>query len=342
LVAVSLTLAIGCAEWLLRGLAPDDPRVHFAEPSVYRFDDARIYAMRPGADGANSLGLRDHEFGAKENRIRVLALGDSFTYGHGVARNSAYPQLLERKLNRGSQRRFEVINAGVPGYNFDQAFALLPELLPLQPDWVLLIVEPKDLGGANVLYTIADGKLADVPAWHNWIYLQLWLRSSAPEFLRDTGWYRFALQRLTGSDPFGTLPSAELDTIVEWQIDKIGLMIEEMLALGREHDFELMIVNYPDRSALEHRGDYRHGTYFRGSAINVLGGAANRHIDRLRREIRDSDAHFVDGLEAFVARSGSPDETKSLYLPGDAHMSRIGNRLFAEVLAAELVAAMRH
>ncbi|MCX5713874.1 MAG: hypothetical protein NT033_03505 [Candidatus Omnitrophica bacterium] len=57
----------------------------------------------------NSLGLRDDEVTAKKG-IRVLSLGDSFTFGSGVNRGEMFVDILEKKLG------VEIINSGVPGF----------------------------------------------------------------------------------------------------------------------------------------------------------------------------------------------------------------------------------
>jgi acyl-CoA thioesterase-1 len=46
--------------------------------------------------------------------IRIVAFGDSNTYGYGVARKNAYPAKLERAL-RAKRYKAKVINAGING-----------------------------------------------------------------------------------------------------------------------------------------------------------------------------------------------------------------------------------
>ena len=74
----------------------------------------------------SSLGFRDREMAVDKPSgvFRILALGDSFTFGVGVEGNQAYPKVLETLLNRsgGLGRRVEVINAGfASGYAPDTA-----------------------------------------------------------------------------------------------------------------------------------------------------------------------------------------------------------------------------
>lgn len=68
----------------------------------------------------NSLGFRDREFTLNKSRdtIRILTLGDSFTYGWGVSQEDTWPKVLE-KLSRKefSNKKIEVLNLGIPGYD---------------------------------------------------------------------------------------------------------------------------------------------------------------------------------------------------------------------------------
>lgn len=95
--------------------------------------------------GINSLGFRDSEqvsIVKDENTFRILCIGDSITFGYPITLNrpeDAYPKILERPLNISSgTRKFEVINAGVPGYTSYQGLQYLRHhLLRYKPDLVI-------------------------------------------------------------------------------------------------------------------------------------------------------------------------------------------------------------
>lgn len=69
--------------------------------------------------------------------LRVLCMGDSWTYGVGAPKGEAYPDYLGRILGTG----YVVINEGRPGMNSSQLAARLPALLEKHhPDYVVVMV----------------------------------------------------------------------------------------------------------------------------------------------------------------------------------------------------------
>ena len=90
------------------------------------------------AIATNELGLRDspvREDGAR----RILAIGDSCTYGWGLAQSDAFPQVLHTLLHRRfGAERYRVINAGVPGFTSHHGLLYLRERgLDLRPEIVI-------------------------------------------------------------------------------------------------------------------------------------------------------------------------------------------------------------
>jgi lysophospholipase L1-like esterase len=99
----------------------------------------RLYNIRPYYLHTDSLGLRDTDE-LRPDAFRILAAGDSFTFGMYVHNQEAWPARLEETLNqRRLPRRVQVLNAGVPGYTLEDELAYLKEKgLALHPNLVIL------------------------------------------------------------------------------------------------------------------------------------------------------------------------------------------------------------
>jgi lysophospholipase L1-like esterase len=89
----------------------------------------------------NSQGLRDveHPLKKEDGSIRILGLGDSFTFGWGVKLEESYLKQLERRLTQETGRKAEAINAGVPGYGLNHYYIYLKHTgLKYQPDVIVI------------------------------------------------------------------------------------------------------------------------------------------------------------------------------------------------------------
>jgi len=151
LATASLAVAGGVLEIAVRWASPQD--LHRDE-GLWVPDRERAFRLAPGFRGTevshefrvpiaiNSRGLRDREITPAKppGTVRILVVGDSFTYGSGVASEETYPKRLERLLAEHAGPRVEVINAGVPGYGTVHEAAFLraqgwgyePDVLVLQ------------------------------------------------------------------------------------------------------------------------------------------------------------------------------------------------------------------
>lgn len=133
---------------------------------LFQPDPASGYTLRPGFQGrevapANEFdvaaavdaeGLRDHPHTAGP-RPAVLALGDSMTFGEGVAVDRTWSATLERESG------IRVYNAGVPGYSTRQMAGRASRLIPrFKPDLVLATFSPQwDRHRSAAPFTYLDG-----------------------------------------------------------------------------------------------------------------------------------------------------------------------------------------
>lgn len=93
----------------------------------------------------NELGLRSLNSGEKcppkgPNEYRIAFIGDSVTFGVGVATKDVYPEVVEATLNRLQDRyRVKVFNYGVSSYSVKEMVATLKYRVPeVAPDLVVM------------------------------------------------------------------------------------------------------------------------------------------------------------------------------------------------------------
>jgi lysophospholipase L1-like esterase len=108
-----------------------------------------VYDLRPNIRGIfhgvplriNAHGLRGPEIQREKapGVTRIAVIGDSFTFGWGVAEEDSFPALLGRQLAEVTPgASFEVLNFGVPGTNTAMQEARLTRVvMQFQPDLVL-------------------------------------------------------------------------------------------------------------------------------------------------------------------------------------------------------------
>jgi lysophospholipase L1-like esterase len=86
--------------------------------------DTWPYLSEPAVNTTNSEGFnstREYDISKPAGVFRIVALGDSFTYGLHVNTDDSWPNVLESMLNTrrvcAQKVSFEVLNTGVPGYD---------------------------------------------------------------------------------------------------------------------------------------------------------------------------------------------------------------------------------
>lgn len=155
---VSLLLSIAALELAIRMVDPlgisyyelagnytrdklaDEQLVFRHKPSwATRYGDVRVTY--------NERGLRDRPILPKApGEYRILALGDSVTFGWGVDQDKTFTARLESLLEERLHRPVRVINSGVGGYNTVQEMTYFKrEGIALQPDLVMLTYVQNDI-----------------------------------------------------------------------------------------------------------------------------------------------------------------------------------------------------
>ncbi len=182
LLGFSLGLALLAAELAVRLVRPQ--AVMTVSRGLYEPDPPRRYRIASGFNGTisnqvefntsvstNSFGLRGPEVGAKRG-LRILALGDSFTFGVGAGQEETWPARLSEILGA------EVLNAGAPGFGVPDAVAWYESHgKQLDPDVIVLAVflanDLQDASPDQPKVAVVDGALVvpgETGGLRRWLY----------------------------------------------------------------------------------------------------------------------------------------------------------------------------
>lgn len=158
LFLAAVGLSFGAGEVAVRILRPaydlpDDP----IRNPLWRHDSEIGWLHEPGSEGVlereefshhvriNGLGWRDRERTLEKppGTFRILTLGDSFTWGHGVEDGEIFTLLAE-----GLLPGVEVVNLGLSASSTDQQWIILRRFgLAYHPDLVLVMLSRNDFMG---------------------------------------------------------------------------------------------------------------------------------------------------------------------------------------------------
>ncbi|MBZ0277643.1 MAG: hypothetical protein K8I60_15965 [Anaerolineae bacterium] len=149
------------------------------------------YTLNPNWDDVNARGIRGELVAVPkpEGVYRILAIGGSTTYGHGLSADEAWPAQLQRILREEyGYTQVEVVNLGVPGfYSLDSVVSLATRGLAQQPD---LILDYDNLNDAVIrIYQAPACYGGDTPLYGFGMDRGIWQASGAE--LPSSTLYRF-------------------------------------------------------------------------------------------------------------------------------------------------------
>lgn len=76
--------------------------------------------------------------------VRIVILGDSLTEGYGVAKEDAYPALLDERLKKAGYPNISVVNAGISGSTTASAESRLKWHLKHKPEILMVALGAND------------------------------------------------------------------------------------------------------------------------------------------------------------------------------------------------------
>ncbi len=292
-----------------------DPEVFAASVGMFKPNAASRVAWPPELAydvRINSLGLRGAEVGRAPTpgRVRVLALGDSMTFGFYLEEDETWPAQLEQRL-RAAGRDVEVINAGVGGYGIPSETRFLEERgLGLDPDIVVLAFCANDIRDLDRPHQTYEGQKRALGSGGKGPLREAAYRTASYElFLRWKVWSKRYRQKLRGEEPH---PLSSFDVPEErlpvlWA--DYGRWLDRMQALLAERDIPLAVVYIPDAYKLAH-------------------GVPATDEARLRAAAEERGIWFGSPLAAFEPL---PVE-ETFHVPIDPHIGPRGAALLADAV----------
>lgn len=159
---------------------------------------------------------------------RAITLGDSQTFGAGVASAESYPAVTERLLRQaqGQTRHIEVLNAAISGYKSLQILRKMAKLMKYEPDLYIVDAAPFD--------SIRDDY---VPSPSPWV-------AKAQRYLFHVRLYyvlRVVLEKIRPSRPAG-MNSANAPKVAEGTLFGNHDLIMEF---SKEQDVPVIFLDYP-------------------------------------------------------------------------------------------------
>jgi hypothetical protein len=319
---------------------------------TYLVDDVDLgWSLRAGGTSefyqANAQGIRadpacTYSSEIPAGKVRLLALGDSFTHADEVKNDEAWTHVLEALCGD-----LEVLNMGVPGYGTDQAFLRWKKSGgQFQADIVLLGIWPENMcRNLNVVrfylvpgamysskprFELHDHELGliNAPVIRGAALAQMLAEPESAPLLEHDTWY-------TRDETVWML----------YQNSRLLRFVDTLWHMKRRRDQRQRMYTGEDPSAIDLTvaiaERFRDEVRAKGTIPLVLLIPMRDLFDLHRQEdgfplvraLRSSGVDVID-LGPAIARDVENGE-KELFLPS-GHFSAKGNRLFAQELASAL------
>jgi lysophospholipase L1-like esterase len=301
--------------------------VHFKFPQEsYQADPDAGYRLTPGESNTHaepvsvsSLGLRAAEVPRQPppGTRRILALGDSQTFGVGLPLADSWPAQLEAALGQaGDGRRWEVLNAGLPGSDTCQQVGVLRRLLrELEFQSVVLGFYVNDVACLAALApfeldTTSDARHRVLFALkRSAVFTALWqARVPLANWLEPDPGLRFEKHVVDGSP----------DPLVDAGWERVRGFLTEMKTALDANGIPFTILVIPRRDQIQR------------------AGAGDAYGERIAAIAASLGIPTVDALETL--RDAYRTEGDALFIAWDGHNSRLANQAIARLLARSLAA----
>ena len=298
---------------------------------------------RPYFVRINKAGFRNAD-DLNPDALRILALGDSFTFGLNVSVYDVWTRVAEKRLSARLETPVQILNNGLPGATIVDYIAYLREKgAQLSPQIVLLVTYSNDVEdlqkaettmgtvrafGIGSTDSVKMHRLRWFLGHHSALYV------AARKIKEGLLIRRHGEERRTAAIPANNPPPSRAkkvrgdtrdtgDTKDTGEFDRYGKLVGEAIDEVRKLDAKPVLVYLPNPN---HSGD---------RLFRILEGLAGSHSVALI-DLRPSFAGFErETLSLGADTSIDPD------YPGDAHLSRFGNYQVGKQFARQFEGVLR-
>lgn len=355
-LAIAGVISLGLGEAAVRLLLPQ-VRLVIEPGGFYTPDPPGRYRLAPGYRGRitnraeydnqirmNQAGLRGPELVESGDSLRVLAIGDSFTFGVGVEDDQTFVALLADRLTAGGTQA-QGLNAGIPAFGVpDAATWFRLHGASLEPDVVILAIflgnDLIDASPDREEILVVDGLLVPaesprgVKAWlfrHSQLY-------GALKGLAETPALRPLRSKLGLGEPWTLrVLREELDVYRRGAEDRLRPAIEatdralaDLIAAVRASDAELVALLIPSEVQVDPERW--------AAAVETLELDPEAYDPAIPTRIFRGllEAHGIARVEVASALAERIAVGDALYFRRDRHWTPAGHSIAAEALARSL------
>lgn len=321
LLVGSIIFAAALAELALRIILPTP--VTWKHPQEnYIYDPELGFWMETNQEAfthdkavsTNSVGIRDSEYPPypRQDTYRILALGDSQTFGNGLELPDTWPKQLKKILNQKvNNERFEVLNAGIPGSATWQHEIILQRMIDkYHPDMVVLGFYVNDVSRRYITNPSQHKNTNTLERRIGYILKQsallLTFRSAlnaVRQKLSPDDYYLWQLALLNG----------DADPVIEEGWEQVEKSLYTMRKLSAKYDVVFVVASIPRRDQV---------------SGNMLGDAYSKRLQSITDRHQISMLSMLDPLNISFKEHG-----KNLFIPWDGHNSKIANLIISQEIA---------
>ena len=295
----------------------------------------------------NALGFRGEEvsYDKPDGVYRIVAIGDSTTYGSSVDYKEAYPYALQKYLNQNGYDNIEVINAGVPAYTSYETLMMLQfRILDLDPDLIIVYQGSTDIHARLVWPPesyIGDNTGFRAPFVQDITMPPIWEYSTALRMIglemgwttpqSDLEWIRWRRAKTVVGQEYrrqysdGTYPSGFFTEVPAMEVLEANppiyfeRNIRMMVAIAQAYNIDILFSTF----VVSTEFDSPH------SASEVYRKGLEEHNEVTRRVARETNSYLIDLVPLF------PNDKK--FFTDGRHFTKAGNELRGQMIGDYII-----